>query len=144
MRRPGGEQGSVLVLTLGLVAVLLVLVGVVVDVSAAALARRAVSSAADGAAVAAAQALSVEAYYQDGADEDIPLSDPLVEGRVQAYAAREQRNQPGLAMSSRVVGGGTVIVGASRTVGLPFGGWLGVSDVEVTAEASARSPVGAR
>lgn len=133
-----------LVLTLGLVAVLLVLVGVVVNVSAAALARRAVSSAADGAAVSAAQALSTDAYYEVGTDEHVPLSDLLVESRVQTYAAREQRNQPGLTMSSQVVGGDTVTVRAGRTVGLPFGGWLGVRDVRVTAVASARSPVGAR
>ncbi len=115
-----------------------------VNVSVGALARRAVSSAADGAAVAAAQALSTDAYYGSGADEAVPLSDPLVNGRVQAYAAREQRNQPGLVMSSRVVGGDIVVVQASRSVSLPFGGWLGIKDVQVTGEASARSPVGGR
>jgi len=49
------DEGTVLFLTLGLSVILLLVVAVVVDVSAVILAKRGVSSAADGAALAAAR-----------------------------------------------------------------------------------------
>ena len=55
MSRERDDEGTILFLTLGLSVVLLLLVAVVVDVSAVILAKRGVSSVADGAALAAAQ-----------------------------------------------------------------------------------------
>ena len=85
MRRPAGDDGSVLVLVLGMAALLLVLVAVVVDVSVAVLARRSVVSAADGAAVSAAQALDQQSLYDDGLGAGVPLSPEAVAERVAAY-----------------------------------------------------------
>lgn len=135
------DEGSVLVLTLGLTAVLLLLVAVVVDVSAAALARRSASSAADGAAVAGAQGFDEQAYLERGLDEAVPLSEPLVRERVAAYAERAARDQDGLQLDSRVEDDDTVVVTARRVVGLPFSGLLGLDEVTVRAEARARAPV---
>ena len=64
MRRD--DEGTILVLTLGLVGLLVVVVAIVVDVSAVVLAKRGVASAADGAAVSAAQALDEQVLYDDG------------------------------------------------------------------------------
>lgn len=62
-------------------------VGVVVNVLAALLARRAVASAADGAAVAAAQALDEGAVRSAGlSDQRLPLSQSGARERVAAYA----------------------------------------------------------
>ena len=140
-RRPHGDDGTVLVLVVGLTAVLLLLVGVVVDVSAAALARRSVSSAADGAAVSGAQGIDLAAYYADGLGAGVPLSEAAVAARVQAYEDRAREEQPDLVLRSRVEDGGTVVVTATRTLQLPFRGWLGLDSTEVTAEARARAPV---
>ncbi len=127
MRRvPHGDDGSVLVLVLGLFAVLLLLVGVVVDVSAVVLARRSLSSTADGAAVAAAQALDEAVFYTRGPGEGVPLSPAGVAQQVASYAGAVADDQPGLVLTGAVDGGYTAVVTARRTVEVPFGGWLGV------------------
>jgi len=140
-RRPAGEDGSVLVLVLGLTAVLLALVAVVVDVSAVVLARRGVSSAADGAAVAAAQGLDLDAFYRGGVDGGVPLSEQEVARRVAEYADEAAVGQPGLALESSVEDGVTARVLATRTVALPLGGRLGRDGVTVRAQARARAPL---
>lgn len=130
-----------LVLVLGLAVVLLALVVVVVDVSMIALSRRAVSSAADGAAVSAAQGVDEAAYARRGAGQHVPLSAPLVRERVSAYAGRAERGQPGLVLESRIEGDATVVVTGRRELQLPFTGWFGIGSVTVTAESRARAPV---
>ena len=140
-RRPGGEDGTVLVLVLGFTMVLALMVGVVVNVSAAALARRAVASAADGAAVSAAQALDSEQLYDRGlAGQRVPLSQAGAQQRVAAYVQQSVASQPGLRMTVRVEGG-TASVEAVREVRLPFGRLLGLRPLRVEATARARSPL---
>ena len=141
MRRPTGEDGSVLVLVLGLTSVLLALVAVVVDVSAVVLARRGVASAADGAAVAAAQGLDLDAFYAGGVEGGVPLSEQEVARRVAEYADEAALGQPGLALESSVEDGVTARVLATRTVSLPLGGRLGRGGVTVRAQARARAPL---
>lgn len=136
MRARRGDEGSVLVLTLGLVAVLLLLVGVVVDVSAVVLAKRSLAAAADGAAVSAAQALDEAVFRAQGPAAGVPLSEAGVQDRVAAYPVT-----PGVVLVGRVDGGLVAVVTGSRTVRLPFAGWLGVGDVAVEAVARARSPL---
>ena len=53
--------------------------------------------------------------------------------------ARE--GQPGLALAAYVEQPGTAVVDGRRVLRLPFGGWLGVGQVVVTAQGRARSPV---
>ena len=134
--RTRDDDGSVLVLTFGLFAVLLLLVGVVVDVSAVVLAKRSLAATADGAAVSAAQALDEAVFRAQGPAAGVPLSGAGVQERVAAYPAG-----PGVLLTGRVDGGYVAVVTGSRTVRLPFGGWLGVGDVAVDAVARARSPL---
>ena len=143
MRRPGGDDGTVLVLVLGMAALLLVLVGVVVDVSVAVLAKRSAASAADGAAVSAAQALDQEAFYERGAGAGVPLSAGLVAERVAMYEAAVGSGQPGLRLTSDVEAGVTAVVVAERTLDLPFSGLLGRGPVDMVAVARARAPLAA-
>lgn len=140
-RRPRGDDGSVLMLVVGLFGVLVLLVGVVVDVSAVVLAKRSLASAADGAAVSGAQALDYTVFYAKGPGEGVPLSEVGVRDRVAVYADGAAAAQPGLVMRGTVDGGYVAVVAAERTVRLPFSGWLGVSDVEVQAIARARAPL---
>jgi hypothetical protein len=139
--RADADEGTVLVLTLGLSVVLLLLVAVVVDASAVILAKRGLSSAADGAAVAAAQRADRQAIdNRSGAlTGRLPLDEIAVHAVVASY--QQQSGIPGLRLSSRVDAGTLAVVDAYRTVRLPFGGWLGVGAVKVHAVARARSPV---
>ena len=142
MSRRRDDEGTVLVLVLGFTMVLALMVGVVVNVSAAVLARRAVSGAADGAAIAAAQALDVERLYRDGLRGDrVPLSPVGARQRVAAYAEQVRSDQPGLRLTVSV-DSSTATVVAVRDVRLPFGRLLGLRPLRVEAVARARAPVG--
>lgn len=133
------EQGTVLVLVIGFVFVLLVMVGVVVNVSAVVLAKRGVSGAADGAAVSAAQSLDIEALYRDGLREQVPLSLAVARGRVATYGTQAELRQPGLALVVRL-DGRTAVVTATRTVRLPFPVPGSPGSVLVESVARARAP----
>lgn len=136
-----GDEGTVLVLVLGFTAVLLLMVGVVVNVSAAALARRAVASAADGAAVAAAQSLDLPALYAGGvAQGRLPLDPAEAGARVAAYGQQAALTQPGLQLTV-AVDGSTATVVAVREVRLPFSRLAGLGPLRVQATARARAPV---
>ncbi len=137
--RPAGEDGSVLVLVLGFTGLLLLLVAVVANVSVVFLAKRGVASAADGAAISAAQALDVQALHDAGLGEQIPLSAEDARLRVAAYEGRARGQQPGLSLGLRLEGRTAVVAGARR-VRLPFR-LPGATEVEVSAEARARAPV---
>ena len=128
-----------LVLVLGFAGILLVLVAVVADVSAVILAKRSVASAADGAAVSAAQALDLRALHRDGLGGQIPLSAEQARARVAAYEGQVGALQPGLTLRVRVEGRTAVVTG-SRTVRLPFR-LPGTGPVRVSSVARARAPV---
>lgn len=138
-RRPHGDDGTILVLTLGLVGLLVVVTAIVVNVSAVVLAKRGVASATDGAAVSAAQALDEAALYERGLGSQIPLSLSEAAARVAAYQADAQAGQPGLRLVVRLEGDTAVVTG-TRTVRPPFR-VLGTGDIAVTAVARARAPV---
>ncbi len=137
----GRDEGSVSVLSIGLTAVLLVLVTVVVDVSAVFLAQRSLSGAADAAAVAGANALDEDAVYRGGAaGEVLPLAGVQAAVEEQVAAGGVGGRFPGLDVAAGTDGGtATVVLGAD--VPLPFVGVVAPDAtwrVEVTA--SARSP----
>ena len=136
------DRGSIMLLTIGLAAVLLLLVAVVVDVSAVVLAKRALANAADGAAIAAAQQPDRAEINRNptALDARLPLDAGLVDDVVATYESDAQAGQPGLALQSRIDGGTVAVVDAYRTVQLPFSGWLGIVDVELHATGRARSP----
>jgi uncharacterized membrane protein len=142
VRRPQGDDGTILLLVLGFAALLLVLVAIVADVSVAILAKRGAASAADGAAIAAAQQLDQEAVYANGLDGAIPLSPDAVQSVVGTYNLRAAEAQKGLLLSADLdQTQTTATVVATRKVRLPFSGWLGIGEVTVTAVAHARAPL---
>ena len=136
-KRQPDEQGSVLLLILGLGLVLVSLVAVVVDVSAVALAKRGVASVADGAASAAAQGVDGVALFEVGLAEGIPLDPEAVR---QAVAAYQQTTAPGISLSVTVDGAAATIT-ATRQVRLPLRAPGGPAQTTVTAVAMVRSPV---
>lgn len=138
-RRVRGDDGTILVLTLGFLAVLVVAAGVVANVSSVVLAKRGVASAADGAAVSAAQALDLTALYEQGLGAEVPLSAADADARVQAYAADARTGQPGLQLSL-TLDGTTAVVEGVRVLRPPFP-LFGREQVTVRAVARARAPV---
>lgn len=136
-RRPRGEDGQVLVLTAFLAFVLVLLVAVVVDASAAFLARRGLASQADGAALAAAQSLDLEAFYAGADPGALPLGD--VDQVVRDYVAAHFPGTDVVEVS--LSGGGTAVtVTLRRRLALPLAPPGYAEGIDVTAEATARLP----
>ena len=88
-----GDEGTVLLLIFGLVVVAALLVAVVTDVSALYLKRRELVAAADGAALAGAQAVDEESVYRNGLPASGPV--PLDQGAAE-QAVRDYLSEAGL------------------------------------------------
>ena len=126
------ERGTVLLLTLGLGLVLVLLTVVVVDVSAAFLARRSLASAADGAALHAAQDVDLDAYYAGDGDV-LPLADPR--DVVEAYVAT---HFPDTTVADVRSDGTTVTVILAKRLALPLAPPGFANGVTIRASATAR------
>lgn len=93
------EWGSITPLIIGFAAVLVLLVGVVVDASAAYLQRQSLDNLADGAALSGANEVRGSAVFARGLDGDLaPLATELAEDAVRAYLRESgaARRHPGL------------------------------------------------
>lgn len=138
VRRLSGDDGQMLILIAFFGVVLILFVAVVVDVSAAFLARRGLSSQADGAALAAAQSVDLDAFYAGTGGDLLPLAD--AENTVESYITA---NFPGTQiLDVSVVDGGTAVtVRLERHLDLPLSppGYEG--GIDVTADATARLPL---
>lgn len=139
------DEGTVLLLIVGLVAVVGLLVAVVTDVTALYLQRRDLVSAADGAALAGAQAVDEETIYTEGLPTSGPL--PLDEGAARS-AVDEYLSDAGLAGEALIVRvettPTTVSVSVSTTYDLPVANTatLGVTgSAQVSASATARTAI---
>jgi uncharacterized membrane protein len=139
------DEGTVLLLIVGLVAVVGLLVAVVTDVTALYLQRRDLVSAADGAALAGAQAVDEETIYTQGLPASGPL--PLDEGAARS-AVDEYLSDAGLAGEALIVRvettPTTVSVSVSTTYDLPVANTatLGVTgSAQVSASATARTAI---
>lgn len=137
--RSRGDDGSVLPLVIGFVVVVLLLVGVVTDTSVLWLQRRALQSTVDGAALAGAQAVDLQAVYAGGAHGDLPLaSTATVRRAVRRYlAATPSDDRLPAFRATTSVGGSVVTVAGRSAVSLPFTTLLTGRRVTVRADASA-------
>jgi len=129
------EEGTILVLTLGLLAVAVGTVVAVVDVSTVFLARRDLAGVCDSAALAAAQAVDPSALYAGSAPARLPLDRT---GAARA-AARVAAGAQGVAERTTVIGPAEVGVACTRSVPLPLARVLGLGSVTVTANATAET-----
>jgi len=136
MKRGKEDRGSVLILTLGLLVVCVLAVGIVVDASTVFLARRALQAQADSAALAGAQAIDVDAYFDQGAASGIRLEPRLVRAAVEHFL-RRSAGDPRLVHV--VLDRDVVLVRLEAVVRPPFAGWLtpsGSYDLQVEAGAT--------
>lgn len=131
------ERGQVSVLIVGFFAMVLLLAGVVVDVSAAYLRRVAMNNVADGAALAAADAVQGRQVYTAGLGSDAPIDAAVARRYVAEYLATSgaRADYPGLRW--RVVQDGEEVrvrVSAPLDLPLTIAGWG--DDAVVAGEAS--------
>lgn len=141
------EDGTVSVFVLGLAAIAMVLVAGTAAVTSAHLARIRLLDAADGAALAAANALDAAAYER-GLGEAVPLSDATVRERAAAHLADVDR--PASVLGWRLgpgtgsPDGTTAVVALTGEAALPLVGGalrdLGVS-VTISVVSTARADV---
>jgi hypothetical protein len=149
------DRGSITPLIIGYAAIAIALVMIGVDVSKVFLAERALSSAADTAALAAAQGVDVASVY-DGPGVRCGRALPLDPRHAQALAADSVAAEAAdlrhavvtLTGPRTTLQGGTVGVALSAQVALPFGrvvGWLDPAlpdgRIPIHESAFARSPV---
>jgi hypothetical protein len=154
-RQGRADDGSILVMIIGCTVIATVLIVVGIDVSKVFLARRALASAADAAALAGAGGVDTRAVY-DGAGlrcgRRLPLAPArateLATGSVAAASRDLRRTFASLDDPRTSVADGTVDVELSGDVAVPFGrvlAWLDPSrpsgEVHVSEVAHARSPV---
>ena len=155
MRACRRDEGQLTLLIIGFVAIAAVLVIVGVDASKVFLARRALSSAADAAAVAASQAVDKDAIYAGiggGCGGLLPLQQDEAAARaaiaVDDQAAGLRGTFAALDDPQTVVSGDTVAVHLSGRVAVPFGHILAVlvpghddGTVQIDATSRAQSPL---
>jgi len=134
-----------MLLVLGLVVLAGLFVVVVVDASALFLARRDLLSAADGAALAGAQAVDEAAVYRDGVHGSLPLDPKRVQLAVDDYLSSSGVAEEVGGLQVQVATDGTTVrVELVAVVRLPVVNSVtpGAGDgVDVAASASARSAV---
>jgi hypothetical protein len=152
---PPSDGGQLSLLIIGYTAIALVLILVGIDVSKVFLARRALSSVADSAALAAAQAVDRSAVYTGptgGCGALLPLdgvrADALVRLALDDDRSDLEQTFADLDDPSTIAAAGTVTVHLSGSVAVPFGHVLatllpGHDDglVHVAVTASAQSPL---
>ena len=125
MTRRRAEGGQTSLLIVGFTLVVAMMVVVVVDASAAYLRRQALGSLADGAALAAADALESERVYTDGLGQHAEIDPRLAELLVREHlsAVDAERLFPGLSHDVSVSGDRVVVrVGAPLRLPLPLPG----------------------
>lgn len=143
--RQPSDKGSVLLLIIGYALVLAALTVVLIDISSVFLARRALTGATDGAAIAGAQALDEATFYTAESLDAVPLAAMDAREAVERYTEVEELAErfPGLSPLAVTSDGQSVSVTAMTLVRLPVlgvlaGGWA--AGVPVTVTASARAP----
>jgi hypothetical protein len=132
------EDGQTTVLLVGFFLVAALLVVVVVDASAAYLRRQQLDALADGAALAAADAVAGERVYVGGLDEHAAIDPGLARAHVAEHlrTVGAHRSHPGLTYRVRTTGD-SVEVRVVTPLDLPFPppGWTGHARVSGTASA---------
>jgi uncharacterized membrane protein len=145
MRVRRDESGQVMLLVLIYFLIAASVVMLIADVSKIYLARRSLSATADGAALAAAQALDRGAFYRNGPGASLQIDPAAAEAAVESYAARnnlDARFTDFAFDAPRLSDGGqTVSVRVHCRVVLPFSAFFtrGAKAINVDAEASAQT-----
>ncbi|MET4061145.1 hypothetical protein ABIB35_002710 [Arthrobacter sp. UYP6] len=141
--RPGGEEGQIGVLIIGYVLVSLLVVSVVMGASALYLGHKKLLSAADGAALAAADTFSLGPAPVSGAGPEAVLAPAAVQAEVNRYLAQTNAADrlPGLAVDSETgtMDGRTAKVVLTGVVHPPLVNFLVPDGIPITVVSEARA-----
>lgn len=131
------DEGSVMLLGIILVTICILALGVVVDVSSLFLQRRNLAAIADASALAGAQAIDLNAYYERGASEATALDAEVVARVVRANIAAVASADAlrGVRLEQVVSDGESVRVHLSAPLEVPFLGVILGERAEVIASA---------
>jgi uncharacterized membrane protein len=145
VRQLRDDSGQLLLLVLLYTLVAAGLVVVATDAATVFLHRRALASAADGAALAAMQAADEGAIYTGGAGAVLPVDATAARAMVHGYVVdnRLAARFPDFAVRAVAADGRSVTVTLASRVRLPFVGVLGAqyaAGVPIDATARARAP----
>ena len=138
------ERGSVLILVAGLVAVAMLLIAVVTDVSTLFLDQRSLAATADAAASRAAQAiLAADVYREAPAAPSLHVSTAAAVRAVQDYLAARAADAAPVRIIEVSSDGVTVTVVLAAEAKLPFSRWVSAdpAGVDITAQARAQTVV---
>ena len=131
-----GERGTASILIVGFAVVAIMMVGVVVDASAAYLRRSGLDSLADGAALAAADGVQGRQVYEGGLGERAEIDPEAARAYVAGYLrdTGAGRRYPGLVCSVET-GADRVVVHVSAPLDLPITppGWERRPTISATA-----------
>jgi hypothetical protein len=128
------DDGSITVLTIGLVTVVLMVLVGLAQAGHLFLAQRSLAATCDGAAVAGAQALDPHAIWS-GAGTRLDLA-----GSRRDVARWMDGNPASAAVEGLTAGGRGVLVDCRQDVRLPFTGVLGIGPVTLRVRSAARLP----
>lgn len=131
------DNGQVSVLIVGFFAILIVLIGAVVDASAAFLQRAALNSIADSAALAATEGIKSEYIYTQGLDREARIDAEAAADYARSYLAQSgaQASYPGL--RAHISAEGNVVrvrLSAPMNLPIPVPGVVGRPIVTAEAE----------
>lgn len=131
---PRDDEGTVLLLGIGLLAVCVFALVVAIDGGSAFLQRRSLMAVADAASLAGAQAIDLDVYYRDGATIGTRLQPVAVVAAARRQIARVP-DAADIAIEAIRTDGTTVRVRLSRELDLPFLADVFPGDVRVEAAA---------
>ena len=122
MRIKKADEGSVLILGIGLLGVCLLALVVVTDAGSAFLQRRNLYSVADAAALAGAQTIDLPSYYEHGASQGTKLDAGSAVAKARGYLAQREviAAHPGLTVDSVTTDGVNIQVDLSIPITVPF------------------------
>lgn len=112
------DEGTITLLTLGFMALGLLLIVVVVDVSAVFVARKGLLADCDAVALKAAQSLDIDRLYGEGADKNLPLDPDVVNEEIMAIGQSVGANPFSGFWGD--TDGRTIHIHAQRWVRMPF------------------------
>ena len=138
------EDGSILVFGIGLAVTAIMIFTLAVNVATLWLTRNVLDGIADGAALAAAQAIDSDAVYESGVGGNLKLNSSQAKNRVKQYVQtgniKSQVRELGI--KSVVVSGTSVTVTLQAKPNLAFGYLLPISSPVVVSSAKAINKVG--
>jgi hypothetical protein len=129
------DDGSILVLSIGLLITAVMVATAVVNVASLWVTRSALNAVADGAALAGAQAIDEAAIYRFGLGSGLRLDPAEASRRVRAFVAHERSTVPGVTLRSVRVSGDEVAVTLSAPAHTVFGYLMPVRPTLVVAAA---------